>query len=50
MKLRTEFGFGYEEIRINVAYNVPLYNHGMRHVTDFMLSLNYILPFGKTPN
>jgi hypothetical protein len=47
LKLRPEIGVGYQNIRMNLAYNLPVYNHGLTGVTDFMVSLNYIVPFNK---
>ncbi|MGC4039571.1 MAG: hypothetical protein QM710_01915 [Flavobacterium sp.] len=48
LKLRPEIGIGDKNWRVNFAYNLPIYNHGMVHITDPMLSLNYIIPAGKS--
>lgn len=47
LKLRPELGIGDKKWRINMAYNLPVYNHKLKSITDFMISFNYIVPFKK---
>jgi hypothetical protein len=47
LKLRPELGLGYQNWRGTVAYNLPVYNNGLRSIPDMMLSLNYIVPLTK---
>jgi hypothetical protein len=47
LKIRPEIGFGDKNWRVNFAYNIPLYNNGLNHITQAMLSFNYIIPISK---
>jgi hypothetical protein len=48
LKIRPEIGIGDKNWRANFAYNIPIYNNNnLNHITQIMLSLNYIIPLGK---
>jgi|SRR6218665_1846143 len=47
LKVRLEIGVGAKNWRINLGYNIPIYNHGLHHIAQTMLSLNYSIPVTK---